>query len=148
MDYRIDEKDSLFGSISWSNTAKGNVPPFQGALDGGNFYGSSEQDLGRNAQIGFTRIWTPTIISETRVGFSRLVTARTQANARRMNSRRSESAARSHHHPERRSSADRTGTIQPGRRQRLAADQGIQQRLGLYPERLHHQGKPFAEVRR
>src|SRR3984957_6487444 len=81
VDYRIDEKDSLFGSISWSNTNKGNVPPFQGALDGGNFYGTSEQDLGRNAQIGFTRIWSPTVISETRVAFSRLVTARVQANS-------------------------------------------------------------------
>jgi hypothetical protein len=81
VDYRIDEKDSLFGSISWSNTAKGSVPPFQGALDGANFYGVSEQDLGRNAQLGYTRIWSPTFISETRVGFSRLVTARTQANA-------------------------------------------------------------------
>jgi hypothetical protein len=81
VDYRIDDKDSLFGSISWSNTAKGSVPPFQGALDGANFYGVSEQDLGRNAQLGYTRIWNPTIISETRIGFSRLVTARTQANA-------------------------------------------------------------------
>jgi len=81
VDYRIDEKDSLFGSISWSDTSKGNVPPFQGALDGGNFYGTSEQDLGRNAQIGFTRIWSPSVISETRVAFSRLVTARVQANS-------------------------------------------------------------------
>src|ERR1700722_6400446 len=81
VDYRIDEKDSLFGSISWSNTEKGNIPPFQGALDGGNFYGTSEQDLGRNAQIGFTRIWSPTVISETRIAFSRLVTARVQANS-------------------------------------------------------------------
>ncbi|MGA2135362.1 MAG: carboxypeptidase-like regulatory domain-containing protein [Bryobacteraceae bacterium] len=81
VDYRIDDKDSLFGSISWSDTSKNNTPPFQGALDGGNFYGSSEQDLGRNAQIGFTRIWSPSLISETRVAFSRLVTARTQANA-------------------------------------------------------------------
>ena len=81
VDYRIDDKNSLFGSISWSNTAKGSVPPFQGALDGANFYGTSEQDLGRNAQLGYTRIWSPTILSETRIGFSRLVTARTQANA-------------------------------------------------------------------
>ncbi len=81
VDYKIDDKDSLFGSISWSDTSKYAVPPFQGALDGGNFYGSSEQDLGRNAQIGFTRIWTPSVISETRVAYSRLVTARTQANA-------------------------------------------------------------------
>jgi hypothetical protein len=81
VDYRLDDKDSIFGSISWSNTSKTSVPPFAGALDGGNFYGSSEQDLGRNAQLGFTRVWSPTLISETRLGYSRLVTARTQANA-------------------------------------------------------------------
>jgi hypothetical protein len=81
VDYKIDDKDSLFGSISWADTSKGNTPPFQGALDGGNFYGTSETDLGRNAQIGFTRIWSPTFISETRVAYSRLVTARVQANA-------------------------------------------------------------------
>ena len=55
--------------------------PFPGALDGANFYGASEQDLGRNAQIGYTRIWSPTFISETRIAYSRLVTARTQGNA-------------------------------------------------------------------
>jgi len=81
VDYRIDDKNSLFGSISWSNTSKTNAAPFQGALDGANFYGASELDLGRNAQMSYTRIWKPTLISETRVGFSRLVTARTQGNS-------------------------------------------------------------------
>ncbi|HEY1341074.1 MAG TPA: carboxypeptidase regulatory-like domain-containing protein [Bryobacteraceae bacterium] len=81
VDYRIDEKNSIFGSISWSDTSKTNVAPFQGILDGASFYGASEIDLGRNAQISYTRIWKPTMISETRVGFSRLVTARTQGNA-------------------------------------------------------------------
>jgi hypothetical protein len=81
VDYHLSDKDSIFGSISWSNTSKASIPPFAGALDGGNFNGSSEQDLGRNAQLGYTRVWTPTLISETRIGFSRLVTARTQANA-------------------------------------------------------------------
>ncbi len=81
VDYRINDKNSLFGSLSWSNTAKASVAPFQGALDGGNFNGTSEQDLGRNAQLGFTHIFSPSIISETRLGFSRLVTARTQANS-------------------------------------------------------------------
>src|ERR1035438_131069 len=81
VDYKIDDKDSLFGSISWSDTNKTNTAPFAGALDGANFYGASEQDLGRNAQIGYTRIWSPTFISETRIAYSRLVTARTQGNA-------------------------------------------------------------------
>src|SRR5262249_9832537 len=81
VDYRISEKDSLFGSISWSNTAKTNGNPFSGGLDNASFYGANESDLGRNAQISYTRIWKPTLISETRIGFSRLVTARTQANS-------------------------------------------------------------------
>ncbi len=81
VDYRLDEKDSLFGSLSWSNTDKSSGAPFPGALDGANFNGASEQDLGRNAQLGYTRIWNPALISETRIGFSRLVTARTQPNA-------------------------------------------------------------------
>jgi hypothetical protein len=81
VDYRIDDKDSIFGSISWSDTSKTNTAPFQGALDGANFYGASEIDLGRNAQLSYTRIWNASLISETRIGYSRLVTARTQGNA-------------------------------------------------------------------
>ena len=80
-DYHLSDKDSLFGSISWSNTSKTSVPPFQGILDGGTFNGSTETDLGRNAQLGWTHIISPTIVSESRVGFTRLVTSRTQANA-------------------------------------------------------------------
>ena len=81
VDYRINDKNSLFGSISWSNTSKSNGAPFQGVLDGAGFYGESEIDLGRNAQLGYTRIWTPNIITETRVGYSRLVTQRIQPNS-------------------------------------------------------------------
>ncbi len=81
VDYRLSEKDSIFGSISWSDTAKSSVVPFQGILDGGNFNGTGETDLGRNAQLGYTRVWSPTLISETRIGFSRLVTSRAQADA-------------------------------------------------------------------
>jgi hypothetical protein len=80
IDYQIDGKDSLFGSLSWSNTQKSNTQPYPGALDGETFSGTGESDLGRNAQIGFTRTWTPAILSETRIGFSRLVTSRTLAN--------------------------------------------------------------------
>lgn len=81
VDYHLNDSNSIFGSISWSNTAKSSVQPFPGALDGGNFYGTSEQDLGRNAQISWTHIFSPAFVSESRVGYSRLVTARTQANA-------------------------------------------------------------------
>ncbi len=79
VDYKLSDKDSLFGSLSWSNLNKLNVPPFPGALDGTPFNAVTEEDLGRNAQLSYTRVWSPTIITETRVGFSRLVTSRVGA---------------------------------------------------------------------
>jgi hypothetical protein len=80
VDYRLSEKDSLFGSLSWSNTGKTSGSPFPGPLDGADFNGAQEQDLSRNAQISYTRIWSPTLISETRAGFTRLVTSRLGLN--------------------------------------------------------------------
>jgi hypothetical protein len=83
VDYRLSDKDSLFGSLSWSNTGKTSGSPFSGtssSIDGADFNGAQEIDLSRNAQISYTRVWTPTVISETRVGFTRLVTSRLGAN--------------------------------------------------------------------
>jgi hypothetical protein len=84
VDYHLSDSNSIFGSISWTNTQKLSVTPFNGPsqpLDGGNFAGNSEQDLGRNGNLSWTHIFSPTVVNEARVGFSRLVTARTQANA-------------------------------------------------------------------
>jgi hypothetical protein len=81
IDYRITDKDSIFGSVSWSNANKVNTPPLPGALDFSAFNGNTEQNLGRNAQLGYTRVWAPNLISETRIGFSRMVTSRTQYGA-------------------------------------------------------------------
>ncbi len=80
VDFRLSDKDSLFGSLSWSNLSRINEPPLPGALDGTPFNAVTEEDLGRNAQFSYTRVWSPTIISETRAGFSRLVTSRVGAN--------------------------------------------------------------------
>jgi hypothetical protein len=79
-DYRLSDKDSIFGSLSWSNLSKLNAPPLPGALDGTPFNAVTEEDLSRNAQLSYTRVWMPNIISETHVGFSRLVTSRVGAN--------------------------------------------------------------------
>ena len=80
VDYRLSEKDSLFGSLSWSNTGKTSGSPFPGPLDGADFNGAQETDLSRNGQISYTRVWTPSIISESRASFTRLVTSRLGAN--------------------------------------------------------------------
>jgi hypothetical protein len=81
VDYHMNDKNSIFGSISWSNTSKFAQQPLPGALDAASFYGVSEQDLGRNGMLSWTHIFSPAIVNEARVGFSRLVTARTQGNA-------------------------------------------------------------------
>ncbi len=81
VDYHLNDANSIFGSISWTNTAKLSTPPFPGALDNGGFGGNSEQDLGRNGNLSWSHIFSPSLVNEARVGFSRLVTARTQANA-------------------------------------------------------------------
>jgi len=80
VDYRLSDKDSIFGSMSWSNTGKTSGSPFPGPLDGADFNGAQETDLSRNAQISYSRVWSPSLITETRVGFTRLVTSRLGAN--------------------------------------------------------------------
>ena len=81
LDHKISEKDSIFGSLSWSNENKFINAPLTGALDAAGFNGAEEQNLGRNAMLSYTRVWTPTILTETRLAFSRLVTQRYQANS-------------------------------------------------------------------
>src|SRR5712692_660439 len=61
-DFRVTDKDSIFGSLSWSNLSKFNGPPFPGALDGSPFNAVTEEDLGRNAQLSYTRVWNPRLI--------------------------------------------------------------------------------------
>ncbi len=81
IDHRFSDKDSIFGSLSWSNEDKAITPPLPGALDASGFNGAAEQNLGRNAMVSWTRVWSPTFLTETRLAFTRLVTERQQANA-------------------------------------------------------------------
>ncbi|HKE23312.1 MAG TPA: carboxypeptidase regulatory-like domain-containing protein [Bryobacteraceae bacterium] len=80
VDYQISPKDLLFGSLSWSDEVSTDGVPFPGPLDGSPFNGAQEIDLARNAQLSYTRTWKPTMISETRVAFTRLVTSRLGGN--------------------------------------------------------------------
>jgi hypothetical protein len=80
LDHRISDKDSIFGSISWSNLDQLNGQPLPGALDGTYFASNTATTLARNAMMSYTRVWNPAVITETRVAFTRLVTSRTQAD--------------------------------------------------------------------
>lgn len=81
IDHKVSDKDSLFGSLSWSNENKTIATPLPGGLDGAGFNGAEEQNLGRNAMLSWTRVWTPTFLTETRLAFTRLSTQRYQANS-------------------------------------------------------------------
>jgi len=76
VDYRLSDKDNLFGSMSWGNTSKLSGAPLPNYLDDTGFQGASEIDLSRNAQISYSRVWSPSLVTESRLGFTRLVTAR------------------------------------------------------------------------
>jgi hypothetical protein len=76
VDYRLSDKDNLFGSMSWGNTSKLSGSPLPGVLDDTGFQGASEIDLSRNGQISYSRVWSPSLVTESRLGFTRLVTAR------------------------------------------------------------------------
>ena len=78
IDHKLSDKDSLFGSLSWSNEDKFNTPPFP-VLDGAALLESSRRTL--VCMMSWTRVWSPTVITESRIAFSRLVTSRVQANA-------------------------------------------------------------------
>ena len=80
LDHRISDKDSIFGSVSWSDLDQLNGQPLPGALDATYFASNTATTLARNAMLSYTRVWNPTLISETRVAFTRLVTSRTQAD--------------------------------------------------------------------
>ena len=81
IDHRISDNDSLFGSISWIDEQKFQTPPLPGDLDAGGFLGETEENLSRAAMLSYTKIWSPTLITESRAAYSRLVTTRVQSNA-------------------------------------------------------------------
>ena len=80
MDHRLSDKDNIFGSVSWSNLDQVNAAPLPGALDATYFASNAAVTLARNAMLSYTRVWTPSIVTETRAAYTRLVTSRTQAD--------------------------------------------------------------------
>ncbi len=74
VDYRLSDKDTLFGSVSIGNVNLLTQPKYTTALDNG---GANDGfDLTRNAQLSYTRVWTPALLTESRISFTRLVSFR------------------------------------------------------------------------
>jgi hypothetical protein len=73
IDHKITDKDSLFGSLSWGNSFI-DAHPFVTQADGGALVeGRTQSELRRLGMLSYTRIWSPTILTETRASYNRLV---------------------------------------------------------------------------
>ena len=81
VDHRISDKDNVFWSLSWSDEDKFNEAPLPGDLGGGGFAGLEEENKSFNTMGSYTRVWNPSMITETRFSVSRLNTRRLQANS-------------------------------------------------------------------
>jgi outer membrane receptor protein involved in Fe transport len=80
VDWRASDKDSLFFAGSWHESLRTRGAPL-GILDATGFGGEVQDDKPRNIMASWTRVWTPTVLTEVRAAYTRLVTSRLQANS-------------------------------------------------------------------
>ena len=77
-DFKLTNKDSLYGSLSWMDQASGGTPAAGLPITLGSNAGgipSVQSTYTRNAQLGYTRVWTPSLVTETRAATTRLHTS-------------------------------------------------------------------------
>jgi hypothetical protein len=76
VDYRMSDKNTFYGSYSMNDTSNTSAAELPLALaNPPNSGGQSQPTQTKFTQVGYTRVWSPTIVSETRFGITRLVTA-------------------------------------------------------------------------
>ncbi len=80
IDHRLSQKDTIFGNLSWSTSNKFISPPINNPLDGGGQSDGTFHILGRNVMASWARTWSPTVLTETRLGYSRLITDQLQVD--------------------------------------------------------------------
>jgi hypothetical protein len=76
VDYRLSEKNSFYGSLSINDNTSSSKQVFATGLgSAGGIGGDTQATYTKNFQVGYTRVWSPTIVSESRVGITRLSTS-------------------------------------------------------------------------
>ncbi len=84
-DVRIDqvtgEKGQVFGRASYLKQPATIPPPFTGLASGGAFATGIQSLTSEDDVVGWTRLLSPTLVNESRVGYSRIGTARVQPYA-------------------------------------------------------------------
>lgn len=81
VDQNISDKDSIFGRVSYVNNPELIPGPFTGLADGGSFASGNQDSISWNGVLSETHSFTPTLVNEARVGYSRIAATRLQPNA-------------------------------------------------------------------
>ena len=81
LDQNFSDKDQLFSRVSYSDNPQHIPGPFQGIADGGSFADGDQTAVSVNAVLSETHSFSPTLVNEARVGFTRIGTSRLQPNA-------------------------------------------------------------------
>jgi hypothetical protein len=73
VDDNISDKDQIFARYSYSHRRRNVLPAFSGAIDNSGFGQGDFPSLSHNAALSSTHIFSPTMINEARLGYSRLI---------------------------------------------------------------------------
>ncbi|HEY6291729.1 MAG TPA: TonB-dependent receptor [Terriglobia bacterium] len=80
VDHNFNERDQMFASFSYVDEPQLIPGPFTGFADGGAFQDGDQTAVSINSALSWTHTFSPTLINEARLGFSRIGTSRLQAN--------------------------------------------------------------------
>jgi len=81
VDHNFNDRDQMFGRVSFSINPQFTPGPFTGYADGGGFNNGYQWNPTLNTMISETHSFSPTVINEFRVGVSRQATSRLQPYA-------------------------------------------------------------------
>jgi hypothetical protein len=71
IDQRFREQDQMFFRYSYINSVRVVPPPFTGVADGGGFGAGTEVYDVRGFALSYTHMFTPTLVNEARLGYTR-----------------------------------------------------------------------------
>lgn len=73
VDDNISSKNQVFARYSYSHRRRDILPAFSGAIDNSGFGQGDFPSLAHNAALSSTHVFSPTMINEARLGYSRLI---------------------------------------------------------------------------
>jgi hypothetical protein len=85
LDQTFSDRDLAFGRYSRSNETEYIPGPFNTIINGGGFNTGNQANVAENAVLGWTHIFSPSLVNEARFGFGSVDTLRTQAFSNQLN---------------------------------------------------------------